>query len=101
MNSRLLTQTCQIVQLPATGQTVTTQIATDLPCCHPFPGNRHNWTEATDFDGLEIFTALLDGVQKGQVLTVNGQTFTIEQVKERRYAYGVLGHLQLLLRQRN
>lgn len=102
MRNRLLTQTCDIVQLPATGETQTTQIATNLACSNPFPGNRHNWTEATDFEGLEIFTALQDGVEKGQILTVNGEKFTIEQKKERKYGVNnALGHLQLLLRRRS
>ncbi len=99
--SRLMTQSCQIVALPYTGQTEETVVAAALGCSHPFPANRHNWTEATDFEGLEIFTAHIEDVEKGQVLTVNGRTFTIEQVRDYQSRYGTLNYLHLLLRQRN
>lgn len=99
--SRLMTQNCQIVALPYTGQTEETVIAAALGCSHPFPANRHNWTEATDFEGLEIFTAHIEDVEKGQVLTVNGRTFTIEQVRDYQSRYQTMTYLHLLLRQRN
>lgn len=98
--SRLMKQSCQIVALPYTGQTEETVVAAALGCSHPFPANRHNWTEATDFEGLEIFTEYLDGVEKGQVLTVDGRKFTIERVKEYQSKYGTFSYLHLLLKQR-